>query len=70
MSAEVCRKLLDDGEGQFLKLLCRNISCLVNWERKREWFVARSITSEQFIVGETSPIEVDLEPVDKYRQVD
>ena len=45
---------------------------LVNWERKREWFVARSITSEQFIVGETSPIEVDLEPVDqtKYRKVD
>ena len=53
--------------------LVRNIKRnLVNWERKREWFVARSITSEQFIVGETSPIEVDLEPVDqtKYRQAD
>ena len=36
----------------------------VEWERKRDWFIARAITNEQFVIGETNPSDqFDLEPV-------
>ena len=66
MCAEICRKIVPDGlesgnlvEGLLIDKSKKISNIFSVWDRKRDWQVDRSITLDQFFVGETTPTEAD-----------